>query len=499
MDMEDNIKTRGDIMSKIVRNCSVSSFVLTMLFFLVACGGADARVEEANQQITRAIGNIRIAAGTTNDILEYFRFGDGRIFSSIVVDIDFEDILDGVPANVFFVAREHANRHIDNMYADLALMFERTNHLTIMVQNVSILEDFETPDALETQRFPIEVGRFIRHDDKFLRINTHYGNLDVFSEFFYGRTGFNEIAELIMFFSYYDDDVANTEIGIAIYSRQQDGELLEIDVQNPGKSSLLAIPLSSDFMRGANNELLYNIVYYVDINGNVNGRLPRSFISGDNLYVYFNRTGRFRLGNSEHGHTENRADFLADRGIVLSTVQPNDESDETFVTRGSMYDALMMIHWVENLHHDFGGSHPFPDLARIPDNAIDFRAFTDSQRLSQHIRIGQSLGAFPLVGFENGFFEPNFPLRRSQLFRILAGYIEAFGIDVNGLMLAEGSAIGRPTEDVYWQAAFNYLEGIGFVPYRRNGSVADVAAYEYVTLEEAQEILFRLITTRHFR
>lgn len=478
------------------------ALIVATVFLFAGCGRRrEAEIERANTQIENALGNIRVNAGGSNDILRNFRIGDGRTFSNIDVDIDFAHILYGLPTNVFLIAREHANRHIDSLYNDLALMFRRTDHLTIRAQNADRLTDFDLPpDMNDLREIPIEVSRFLEYPDKFLRLITYFGNLDLYSEFFYGRTGLGIARadeDLILLFGFDEnEDVGNTEIRIAILNRLNDDEMLEIDVQHPGRSSLLTIPLSSGFMRGENNELLYNAVEYIDIDGNANGVLPRSFIDGDNLYVYFNRTGRFRLTRTVHGNTTNRANFLRDRGIVLTGIQ---HDGQTIVTRGEFYDAIMMIHWVENLYHDFSGVRPFPDLPRIPDRSVRFSDFTNDQRLAQHILIGQALDAFPLRGFPDGFFRPHNPLRRSQLFIILAGYIEAFGMNVHGLMPAQAGAIGRPSgETRYWHDAFFHLESLGFVPYRINGNVVDVAAEEYVTLQEAQEILFRLITTRHF-
>jgi hypothetical protein len=180
----------------------------------------------------------------------------------------------------------------------------------------------------------------------------------------------------------------------------------------------------------------------------------------------------------------NRADFLRDRNIALQGI---NYDGQFVVSRGEMYAALMDIHRAEELFFDTRNIVPFHD------------AFG---RLELQLNIGRSLGV--LSGFDDGFFRPDLPLMRRDLFVILAGQIDAFGFEVEGLMPARPDAIGMPSNTDYWYRHLNNLMDVRFIPFRitrfeatdyePSRYVYDLAPDEPVTVEEAHEILFRLIT-----
>jgi hypothetical protein len=369
-------------------------------------------------------------------------------------------------------------------------MYTRTNHLRVVERNFSALDNFRLPpDIIDARDFTVNISRFLESHGQFLDIDTQFGRLEIYSDFIFGREGRNiNTRDLSLRFSFQEEEGSSPIIllqilrqeDIARYSR--DGTTPRpINVEHPGQSSRLSIPLDSDFMRGANGQLLYNAVEFLDHDGIPRGVLPRSFIDDNYLHVFFNRTGQFRLTNTPHGSTANRTDFLRDRGIVLQGMYHNGQ---TIVNRGEMYSALMNIHSAERLFFDTSNIVPFQD------------AWGD---LKLHLSIGMSLDI--LRGFEDGFFRPELPLMRRDLFVMLAGQIGAFGFEVDGLKPSRYGAMGMPSRGDYWYPHINLLIDRRFVPYRMvlldatdyepARSVLHLAPDEPVTIEEAYEILFR--------
>jgi len=302
-------------MLKIPQTTFLLLMIASALFLMTGCRrDEDTSVQAANNRIEQAIGGIEVRAGGTNSTLGDFRESSDRGFSEISVNMDFNRILENVEEEDFLTARRQLPRHIDNLYSDLALMFALTDNLIIRERNVSSLADFEIPAEVRNMReFPIEVSRFITSPDKFMRIDTHYGSLDIYSDFFYERTGFGDTDLELLFWYEEDEVVGNTIVGLSL----RDSAGNDRGPQLPGRSATLAIPLESDFMRGPNNEILYNAVVFIDSDDVERGVLPRSFIDGNNLYFYTNRTGRFRLTGTPNGDTRNMADFLNDRGYLF--------------------------------------------------------------------------------------------------------------------------------------------------------------------------------------
>ena len=469
-------------------------FILILVLAIVALMGCAVEdlAGEAVIRIENAINSIDVRADGTNARLEDFRQGDTRTYSDILVYMDFRRMLAGVvEKDDFFIAKDHLKPTIDRLYEDLSYMFTNTDNLTIRAVNSDYIneENYDVPDDMrDLKEIEIEIGRFIKSSDKYLRLEAEFGSLDMYSEFFYGKSSTGASGNIEghkLRFGYEGGELDGESV---IVLTMLDRRNTETDSQNPGKSFLITIPLDADFMRDSQGDLKYDAVEYIDQDAEVRGVLPRSFIDGDNLYIYANRTGRFRLVKTENGNTHNKELFLRDRGITISSV--TDLNGNTVqVSRGEMYIALMDIHWVENLFHDLT---PVPQL--LPD-------VPTGGRLEEAVKIGQNLKAFPLTGYEDRMFRATNALWFSHLYDIVAGYTEAFGIDIDGLLPANPNAIGVPSDfgAFWWSGTFEHLMKKGFVPYRYDAAGnAYVLPDEPLTLEEAYDILYLLITTRHF-
>jgi len=469
--------------------------IISLPLLLSGCGGEDMG---PRNRIQHALDIVEIRAGGRSHDWIDFVAGDRQYPQGIDVEIDFRRVLTRaeVQSDDFRRVSHEAQELIDGMYRDLGLMFSRTDHLTIRELNVDyLLDNFEMPPDLQgMDQFPIEIGRFLETPDKFLSMLTHYGNLDVPSEFFFGRPDPQGRApafesDLRLIFAYEGDAIAvHGDSIIRLEVENEHGDVR--NKEHPGRSALITLPLSLDFMTDAQGNLLYNAVAYIDIFGNERGVLPRSFVAGNNLYVYLNRTGRFRLTPTPHGNTTNRSHFLSDRGI---TFQGIEHGGERIVTRGEFYEALMHIHWVEQLHFD----RPIQSFIDVPMGGSLEAAINIGQNLT--VRIGP-VQTQVLTGFPDGLFRTHDPLRRSHMFRMLAGNIEYFGFEIDGLLHFEANAVGMPDNpNVYYYHYLNYLVQRRFIPFRRTAEgIADAAPYAYVTVQEAENILFLLITAGHF-
>jgi len=435
-------------------------------------------VSDANSRIEDAINRIEIRADGTNAVLADFRGGSTNSYTDITVNLDFAKILVDLETEDFFRANNSAKQHMDQLYLDLAYLFTRTNDLTIIERNVDVLGDYKVPPDLENRtEFEIEIGRFIRSQNKRLRIETHYGNLDLYSDFFYGRTGLGNIDQYRLVFGYKEDaDSKNATIVLAVKNRWG----MEIDARYvPGKSALITIPLTAEFMRDDDGALLYNAVEYIDVDGERREVLPRSLTDDECLHIYSNRPGKFRLTKTAHGTTTDREEFLNDRGIFIQGAADYP----AYVSRGQLYDSLMQIHWVENL------VWPTEDAKRFPDVPVG--------RMADHIRIAQVMNSnFRAVGYEDGYFRPGIPIARREMFDALAGYIQAFSMEVTDLFPVRTDAISESelTAAVWWFTPYSFLYNIGFMPYKFVSGVPYIAPNDPVSIPEVYEILYKLIT-----
>ena len=472
--------------------------LMGVMLALTACGDRN-RDRDSDDRIRRAINDIEVRLdGRTPRTLGELRHSDERGFTYVEIIIDFARLTRDLQYYDFFNARDNLDEHIDDLYSDIAMMYTRTNRLTVVERNFSALDNFRLPpDLLDTEDFTVNISRFLENHGQFLAIDTQFGRLEVYSDFFFGRVGLNEQqhnSSLRFSFQYEGYDAPSIILQILRqdeidrYSRNPSPETRPrpINIEYPGQSSRLSIPLDADFMRGANGELLYNAVEFFCHDGVSGGILPRSFIDGTYLHVFFNRTGEFRLTRTPHGNTTNRVDFLRDRGIVLQGIYHNGQ---TVVTRGEMYSALMSIHRAENLFFD-------------TSNIVRFRDTWGELELQ--INVGQALGV--LSGFPDGYFRPDIPLLRRDTFVMLANQIAVFGFEVDGLKPPRSGIIGMPSgrDEAYWYRHISELVAMGFVPFRTvllpatnyepERYIFDLAPIEPLTVEEAHEILFRLIT-----
>jgi len=431
----------------------------------------------AGERMQDAINNIGVRADGRTYTLEEFRRSTTRWFDEgIRVTVDFDNShFQNITDDDIRMAGIHLYNRIEEVYFDLAWMYARTDSVELVKSNGSALNRFRLRPNLQNQRdFPINVYHFISTPHKFLYMELDGIGLYLQSCFFFGRIGGQgNIQGMVLNFGF---DENNYEITLAL----RDSAGNDRGPNQPGRSAVLRIPLSEEFMHTNTTNTAFNAVRYICPDGRDRGILPRSFVYGGNLYVFTNRTGRYRLTHIPDPVINYKTNFLYRRDIEVtgSTYNPY------MVCRGSFYLALMNIHRVEQLFHGPITSPPFEDV------------FCVYQRTA--LTIGQRLDAFTVVGRGTGNFYPYEPLLRSELFRILAGYIERFGIEVGGFPPVH-TATGKPTsapEYHYWYDAMDFLMRINFVLYREDEYGVHVAGNEYVTVDEAIDILYLLVTAR---
>jgi len=483
-----------------------------LAFILISQSGCVDEVKQAHTRINNAINTIIISQLDNPKIYApwaEFMSGDSFVKEGIHVALDFKYILQEakVEKEDFKRADADAEQHFNKLYQGLAVLFERTDHLVIEETNLDYLLDygnFDLPTRLkDNKEIPIEISRFLKKPSKLLDLITHYGMLSVTSDFLYGRpgfgnNGFSRLEEgLKLVFSFKEDKNLDYSY-INFVVRDKNNEIK--DAQNPGKSAVITIPLSSKILKD-NDSIKYNAVSFVDLNGTSHGVISRSFVADDSLYIYVNRTGSYRLTSTPNGATKNITDFLQDRRISFKPTDNKRKGEyvvteidnQLVVTRGGFYSALMQIHWAEQLHFNRPIT-PFVDVITGGD-------------LEHFIHIGQNLEVqlgphrtYVLNGFPDRLFRPDEPLSRKDMYIMLAGNIEYFELEVDGLMPAQTDAIGMPDYiDFYWQPHINYLIEKGFVPYARtHDGKASLNPYGYIPVQEAEEIIFMLITGNHF-
>ena len=481
---------------------------LILSLFLAGCAGeASAAVERISDTIDN---NVRVIDQSgREDSWHSFSESVTGTFPFLTVDINFARVLEPLEYMDFERAdgRQETRNLIGRLNDDLSRMFALTPNLVVEARNFDAFDRFQRPSSMgNTNEITIQIGQFIRPPDKTLSINTDYGNLYVHSSFFRGRLGGrgDDDREWQLVFGLEESSQFTGNV-IRIAVLDADGNIT--DAQNVGTSARLVIPLDSDIMRGTR----YNAVQFIARRGDLQsdlqnaprsddeilGVLPRSFIHGNNLYVYFNRTGRFRLWETPHGRTENRENFLSDRGIHLLG------DDDSPITRGDFYSALMNIHWIESLRYEhLHEVNTFPGI--------------DNSTLNAQLHAGRSVGAIQGTGF--GFFAPYQYLVRRDMFNMIAVNIYAFGFDIDDVMPRMPDVIGmpfaldianfpespsvepdRPQDGLFrWHHNLSYLKGRSFVPYRWNEyeGAWDVAPDELVTMQEAREIIYRMIIAR---
>jgi hypothetical protein len=468
--------------------------IIVGLIVAVRMFGLTGKIEEAHKRIVEAFQNIVVeypmsdgdGSRTTakiDDFLQNVKDRDGNSFYHFVtVNIDFQRILGEsvVEKDDFKKVQDRLDKYASDIASDLGLVFKRTNNISIKQANSSILEEYDKLDKIAKMRdFSMELDSFLSAEEgststinsnKYLSVETEFGCLYLCSDLFSGKTDLLKEKGIKISFGY-DRENAITEILII----DTKGE--EKSVENAEKSILLTIPLEFSFMR----EGSYDAVMYIDAFDNASDILPRSFRYGDNLYVFANRTGRFKLTKTPNGSTNNKRIHLADRGMELKP------TDGNLVSRAAFFFAIMQIYWVEDIYFNTEDIVSFPDVS--------------DEELTKRLNVGRKYGILTGKPSSNpelpNPFDPNDALTRAQMFQILAGFIKCFGIIVDREMPYDPNAIGTPSNEnnYWWYRAFYELAEIGFVPYRIIDGVKYVAAEEPATLEECHEVLYALITS----
>jgi hypothetical protein len=480
------------------------------LAVIVIMSLVDGKSGKALERIEIALDDIRVTLPvgynpTSQRLGELLSQPEDHTFPSITLDLDFERILADVEDNDFSdIGDARSKVLMEDVYRRLGHLFDRTDNLEIRQRNSSAWDRFNLPDDMREQfdfttdgDFPINISRFLTKErNKRFRLVTEFGSVELYSEFFFGKSPQGDVVATIdqeedtfLHFGYTEEEDGTTTIHILL----KDSRGIEkVPTERPGKSLLLTLPLTLDFMQGTNNNLLYNAVRYTSGSElHKFGTLPRSFVDtkSNNMYVFVNRLGRFQPFETEKGSTTSSqaAEFLSDREIHLETVEGSN--GELFVTRGSMYAALLRIHWFETFEFHTGDTIDFPDVFD-PD-------------LRRLLTTGRSLGVVtgrPTGGDdrEPSFF-PDAEIYRSELFTLLARYIQVFEISANGIMPRDPRVEVPDTNSGWWVQHFTYLDNIGFIPYRiNNQGENELAADKFALLHECEEVLFMLLTTMNF-
>ncbi|MCL2526769.1 MAG: hypothetical protein FWE42_00005, partial [Defluviitaleaceae bacterium] len=320
---------------------AIASVIAVALIFVVN----DTRAAiNADRRIREAFGSIQVhhptagGGGGTSRISQFmYRIeGQGRNstrYSSVSMHIDVGQMLasSGVEADDFNRARAHFYEYQSELYRGLGEIFAVTDDLFITLRQLGDdeIEYYNLPpDVAAMNHFDLNISNFLDSDEKIFRLDTDFGKLILHSSFFFGRISDSEMglvsnlafaqdpdAEVVLRFGYEEN---GDEITVQLEILDQDGEPIHLEF--PGRSMLIALPLSLDFMRGSQGRI-FDAVEYVDpVRSAI---LPRSFRDDSYLYILTNRTGMFRLITTEHGTTINQAEtsaihlanFLYDRGI----------------------------------------------------------------------------------------------------------------------------------------------------------------------------------------
>lgn len=492
---------------RIVIGCTIA-LVLAAIAVFIFLKAFDSKGEEAYIRIDEALSEIRVGLpvgyGPTTQLLgELLSQPEGYNVPYITVDLDFERILHDVQYDDFnSIGDARSKLLLNDLYIRLGQLFDRTDDLRIKQSNSSAWDRFDLPDDMRERfdfttenDFPINISRFLTMErNKHFQLETEFGILELYSEFFYGKSqdGDNDFIaggqeDAVLHFGYTEEPDGNVTIHVLL--EDADGKEI-LQTERPGKSLLLTLPLSLDFMRDSNGSVLYNAVQYSKDTGLFDyGILPRSFTDGDNMYVFMNRLGRFQPVRTPRGTTvsSNIADFLSDRDIELKSVR--GAGGEALTTRASFFAALMHIHWFETFEFFTGDTLDFPDVS--------------DPELNRILTVGKAhdiLHGMPSGNprLENPFF-PDDPIKRGEMFSMLSRYIQIYELSAGALMPTDPRAEGLPDGDRWWYGDdFFYLVNIGFVPYRRIGQTNYVLGDDYALLSECQEVLYKLLTSTNF-
>jgi hypothetical protein len=398
------------------------------------------------------------------------------IVPSITVDLDFNKILENIYDNDFqTIGIDRVDYLLEEIEILLGHLFDKTDDLKIRQTNIAAWERFILPDILSSNAMRINVSRFLANEKKRFFLETDFGNLELHSIFFSDRK--EEDGETYFSVGYSSDEDGTPMIHVVLLDC--DGNEISL-LEHPGKSILLMLPRTLEFMQDEGN-LFYDAVQYAGSNDRI---LPRSFMDDSYLYIYLNRLGHYKLVKTAGGTSVE--EFLNDRGIHLEVVRGANR--ESGVTRASFFAALMRIHCVDSFLFTHDNTKPYPDVS--------------DEELSRILSIGKILGICPGIPSSDRdsatFFYPNEKLTRGEMFVILSRYIQALEINASLLMPFDPRAEGLPDGITWWyNEDFTFLENIGFVPYRRVDSINFVLGDEPALLEECQEVLYKLLTAKN--
>lgn len=483
--------------------------MLIALFSLYGCGGSGGNIPldmaEAVERLELSLELMRVYTFTESGRLtsqENFTWRNYRTqafhHDKIVIDVDFKHILN--EANVQHGDFDRA-RIIDfdfnkRLQEELDIAFHFTCHLKIRISNTAYLMDnFHNIEYIvDLSSLSLRLDRFLMSDSRVITVVNCDGGFEMHSDFILGRPVrtseatsspqriINPEDQLYLVFEY-DSPAIQLRLWDAEYYCRTNGPLGEpLDIENAGRSVHMKIPLSFDESAGSGSAPLFHAVYYTDPISSNRAILPRSFVNGEYMHIFFNRLGTFELTSTKHGVTDNFTEFLYDRGIRFG--------DRDYATRGEFYSNLMLIHWAEGLHFLLNDDRPaFPDILDI--------SVSDRVHIGRNLMVDIENGTGPnfiLDGHTDGDFRPDRPLRRRHLYMLLAGNISYFNFEVDGLKPGCQYAVICPSYDLYWQYRFMFLRDIGFVPYARDEyEVAHIAPVDYIAVCEAEHILFILI------
>jgi len=471
--------------------------MIVAMLIMAGCVDDEALQLMARDRFDYAFNQILVRAGGDHSMGSVIANPSFDIRDRIEILVNFEDVLNRAGVERQDLTRAIAGGHIDGLldefYERIAHLFNHTNHLMVTIEDIEIFEDDSRliihSDVRNMRSFPFQLAPFLNEEGRTLSVEANYGRLEVTSDFFMGQGGNDDRRRERLIFSHIEDGNI-----IRLQVTEDDSDDIHMWVQHPGKSASINIPLTHDFMARTDGNT-YNAVYFIIPEGQIGegnrGILPRSFVCDEYLHIFFNRIGDFQLAYRPHGGIDDITTFLRSRGIVL------EENADGFVTRGSFYSGLLGIHWIEYLDfsYRFGNRGEFIDS--IPGTDLEGRLHD-----GRNLRVDLNPDApYILEGFEDGRFRPGDSLRRSQMFRMVAGNIRYFDLGIDTTYHPDfhpdfsEENVNLHVEGTYWHHELQYLIDNRFVPYIIDeDNNKHLAPYEYVTVQDAEKIIFLMIT-----
>ena len=229
---------------------------------------ADRRIRDAFNSIPVYHQAGAGAAVTTrmDRFLEHIDNGEQSVYYAAVdIRINTSDMLKtgNVQKDDFNWARDKFGEYQEKVYGGLGRIFSVTDDLFVTVRQMTH-EDMEyynlPPDVVEMSEYTVTISRFLQSDRKSLNMDTEFGSLLLRSNFFFGKSydenrgivsnlEFAKEADIQLLFGYEKGD------NIIVKLQLVDEFDQEIHVGIPGKSFLIAIPLTLEFMCDKSGQL----------------------------------------------------------------------------------------------------------------------------------------------------------------------------------------------------------------------------------------------------